>query len=218
MVVTPGPSCCILRDGVGCLAILILEKTGLPARLLATVIGEREAPANRLDRGFIFLLPLLLFSVLSGVAIIGRSRQARFVCIECLLHYTIREPCHWNALGLGFVIKPGDDLTRQLRRIPFGSCHLVFPQFLRIALTIGSTALYIFIAVEAASSIASIVRIILQLCCCFFFFAFAIYVAPLTPRECVDLSTALRSRSHESVNGSLFAAHKRQKPPAEAEA
>jgi hypothetical protein len=33
-------------------------------------------------------------------------------------------------------------------------------------------------------------------------------------RDCGSLNTALRSRGHQSVNGSPFAAHKRQKPPA----
>src|SRR5439155_22157842 len=84
------------------------------------------------------------------------------------------QACHWNAICLRLMIEPGHNLTRKLWRIPFG--HLAFPQFLRIALIIGSAALYIFIAVEAASSIVSIVRIILQLCCCFLFFAFAICV------------------------------------------
>jgi hypothetical protein len=37
---------------------------------------------------------------------------------------------------------------------------------------------------------------------------------PFALRECVNLNTVLRSRGHQSVNGSLFAAHKRQKPPA----
>jgi len=32
--------------------------------------------------------------------------------------------------------------------------------------------------------------------------------------RCGKLNTALRSRGHQSVNGSRFAAHKREKPPA----
>jgi hypothetical protein len=48
--------------------------------------------------------------------------------------------------------------------------------------------------------------------CVFLLFSFGSF--QLFPRECGELNTALRSRGHESVNRSLFAAHTRQKPPA----
>jgi hypothetical protein len=138
---------------------------------LATVIGEREA-SEPIDRGFILLLLLLLFSVLSGVAVIGRL--VRFVWTECLPNDPVCKDRHWNPLGLGFEVKTTHNLARQLRSIPSRSGHLIFLPFVRIALAIGLIARYIFIAVDAVFSIISISFTTSKPGCRFRFFAFVI--------------------------------------------
>jgi hypothetical protein len=77
-----GTPCCILRDSVECLAIYKFREDG-PPPFFGHCDWRKRSPGP-IDRGFILLLLLLVFSVLCGVVVVAGERPFSARCYSLI--------------------------------------------------------------------------------------------------------------------------------------